>query len=438
MIETSQPQWFDPITDLNHFRDLATRIVQPFRDFPRPEGRLHAVLGGAGMGKTSLLNVLPDWLRQSNPVRSGQRLVPVLIEYRQEPDLESAKALLLRLVQQLREGVRRDLGMCTIAEGDFDSYFEGCSPAEGFRSALTFLLKQAQQASLAKGRPLRDVRLIGLVDDAEKIAHLTWAPDLFRQLRGLYARTELVSRCFDLVLAGEDRLARYFKSDASWADGRRVALCPMTPEVVLTWAREASEGQLSPKLAQDITAEGGGHPFLMRYFIHEIHGQAEQRQGWDHLWPDVVSRLAERFVKKHSDMLDTWARSLWQTDPQVTWSTYRLLADAGDAGMDVYGLEDRLEDLGLQPDVEQTLERLVWQGVVSPMPDEPYRYVAKGVFRRYFQEEQPAPEPLADETSVERVTKRRYPAKLREILTTRFNEEELRTLCFDFDLVPYQ
>jgi len=395
MTDARQSQWSDPVADLNDFRDRTSRMEHPFRDFPRPEGRLHAVLGGARMGKTSLLNVLPTWLLKE-PVRSGQHLAPTLIHYsREDGDLDSAQAFLLRLVKELREGLR-NLGLCTIAERNFEPYFEGRSPAEGFRDALAFLLNQVRQASSAEGRPLGEVRLIGLVDDAEEIARCLWAADLFRELRGLYAREELIRRRLDLVLAGEDRLARFFESGAPWADGERLSLYPMTPEVVSTWLQEASEGQLTVSLSQAIVAGSGGQPFLVRYFIHEIRRQAERRRGWDRLPPDVMDRLVGRFIQQHQDVLAAWALSLRRADPRdVTWSTYRLLAKAGSAGLEVNDVEDRLWELGLQVDVERTLERLVWQGVVSPVPDEPYRYAAEGVFCRYFQQH-PVPEPLPE------------------------------------------
>lgn len=395
MTGTPQTQWSEPVVKLDDFRDLTRRMEHPFRDFPRPEGRLHVVLGGARMGKTSLLNVLPDWLLQ-NPVRGGRRLAPSPIHYTpEEGDLDSPQAFLLRLVKQLREGLRK-LGLCTIAERNFEPYFEGRPPAEGFRDALAFLLDQVRQASSADGRPLGEVRLIGLVDNAEEMAHRPWATDLFRELRSLYARVELVRRRLDLILAGEDRLARHFESGAPWADGGHLPLCPMTPEVISAWLQEASQGQLTTSLTQAIVAESGGQPFLVRYFIHEIRRQAERRQGWDRLPPDVIDRLASRVIQQHHDVLTAWALSLRQADARdVTWSAYRLLAEAGSAGLHMNAVEDRLWDLGLQGDVEQILARLVWQGVVSPMPDEPDRFVAEGVFRRYFQQQEQgeAPKP---------------------------------------------
>ena len=93
-------QWSDPVLSLSEFRDQARRIEQPFRHFPRPDGQLFAVLGGAGMGKSSMLNVLPEWLMQK-PARSSLRLVPCLIQY--DPgDLISPGAFLLRLLVGLR------------------------------------------------------------------------------------------------------------------------------------------------------------------------------------------------------------------------------------------------------------------------------------------------------------------------------------------------
>jgi len=396
MTDVTQPQWSDPVADLNDFRDRANRMEQPFRNFPRPEGRLHAVLGGAKIGKTSLLNVLSDWLLQE-PVRSGQRLVPTPIHYHsEEGDLDSPQAFLLRLVKELREGLREQ-GLCTIAESDFEPYFEDRSPTEGFRDALAFLLEQVRRASLAEGRPMGEVRLIGLVDEAEEMARLLWTPDLFRELRGLYAREELVRRRLDLVLAGEDRLARFFESGAPWADGGRLTLNPMTPEVVSTWLQEVSEGQLPISLTQAIATESGGQPFLVRYFIHEIRRQAERRRGWDRLPPDVLDRLAVRFIQQHQAVLSSWALSLRRADPRdVTWATYRLLAQAGSSGLNVNDIEDQLWDLGLQVDVEQTLERLMWHGVVLRVSDEPTCFIAEGVFRRYFQQQEVAPEPLPE------------------------------------------
>jgi hypothetical protein len=356
------------------------------------------------MGKTSLLNVLPDWLLRE-PVRRGQHLAPTLIDYDAENgDLQSPQAFLLRVVKRLREGLR-ELGLCTIAERNFEPYFEGRTAADGFRDALTFLLDQARQASSAEGRPLRDVRLIGLVDDADEVARLPWASDLFRDLRDLYAHVEAVRRCLDLVLAGGAWLARHFGSGAPWAAGGWVSLCPMSPEAVSIWLKDASEDQLTHSLAQTVAAESGGHPFLISYFVNGILRQAERR-GWDRLPADVMDRLAGRFVQQHQNVLQGWLRSLWQADPQnVTWATYQLLAEAGAAGLDTNDVDDTLWDLGLHTDVEQTLERLVWQGVASRVSGRPDTFVAKGMFRRYCQQE-PTLAPRAESLDLPSITGR--------------------------------
>lgn len=394
MKNTERPDWSNPIATLDDFRDQAVRIEQPFREFPRTEGRLHAVLGGTGMGKTSLLNVLPKWLRLREQARRGQHLVPTLIDY-DASDLESPRAFLLRVVKRLREGLR-ELGLCTIAERNFEPYFGDHPPADGFHEALKFLLDQARQASSTKGRPLRDVRLVGLIDNADEIARQPWAFDLFYGLRDLYARKELVRHCLDLVLAGENWLARHFKNGAPWADGGCLFLCPMTPEAISVWLKDASGGQLIPPLAQAVAVESGGHPSLMSYFVHEIRRQAEDR-GWSNLPPDVTERLAGYFIQQHQDILDGWVRSLWQADsPDVLWTTYRLLVEAGDTGLEATAVEDKLwKNLGVPTNGTQTLERLVWQGIVSPVPDKPRHFAAKGVFSRYCQQRpvfEPPPE----------------------------------------------
>lgn len=405
MTDTERP-WSTPIVKLDDFRDRAVRIEQPLRDFPRTEGQLHAVLGGAGMGKTSLLNVLPEWLQLRKRTRRGQYLVPTLIDY-DKSDLKSPQFFLLQVVKCLREGLRK-LGLCTIAERNFEPYFADRPPAEGFREALNFLLEQARQASSAKGRPLRDVRLMGLIDNADEIACQTWAFDLFRDLRNLYAREELIRRYLDLVLAGENWLARYFRSGAPWADGGRLFLCPMTPEAISTWLKDVSEGQLIAPLAQAVAVESGGHPSLMSYFVYEIRRQAEDR-GWGNLPPDMTERLVGHFIQQHQDILDGWVRSLWQADPpDVLWATYRLLAEAGDAGLETAIVEDKLwKNRGVLTDGKQALERLVWQGVVSPVPDKPQNFAAKGVFRRYCQQ-RPAGEPPPESPPPPTLVARRY------------------------------
>ena len=132
MTDAERLRWSEPVTDLADFRDRAIRIEQPFQNFPQTEGRLHAVLGGAGMGKTSLLNVLPGWLLRE-PVRRGQYLAPTAIDcHGENGDLESPRAFLLLVIKRLREGLR-ELGLCTIAERNFEPYFKGRSPVDGFR-----------------------------------------------------------------------------------------------------------------------------------------------------------------------------------------------------------------------------------------------------------------------------------------------------------------
>jgi hypothetical protein len=67
------------------------------------------------------------------------------------------------------------------------------------------------------------------------MARLPWAPVLFREMRALYTREELGRRRLDLVLAGGDRLVRYFQSDAPWVDGGRFSLYPLANCVGQRW-----------------------------------------------------------------------------------------------------------------------------------------------------------------------------------------------------------
>lgn len=397
-----QSQWSHPITKLDEFRDLARRIEQPFSEFPRPQGRFFAVLGGVRMGKTSLLNVLPDWLDR-HPRRSNKRLAPAQIKYSiNEGDLDSPTNFLLCLVKQLREGLRT-LNLCTISEQNFEPFFAENSPTDGFRDAFNFLLNQASQASTKENESLANIRLIGLLDEADQIARQPWTFDLFRELRALYAREKQVSERLDLVWAGEDRLARLFASDAPWADGGRMSLGTMPQEIVSTWLQEISEGRSPPALAQAVTEQSGGHPLLVSYFVHEIQHRAGRSRGWEGLAADVLDRLAERFAETHQSALDAWMFALLQSGMRdAMWSACNLLVEAGDAGLDIDTVEDRLWNLGIKDDPEQMLKRLQWKGVALPAPNVPDRFVTGKLFRRYFQQRQDnLPQP-PEETMVTR------------------------------------
>lgn len=399
MSETSNQLWSAPLASLDGFYDLDTRLEQPFRDLPRPEGQLHAVVGGPKMGKTSLLNVLSGWLLRED-VRSGRPLAPVSIRYdREAGDLDTAGSFLLCLVRNLREGLRQ-LGLCTISEASFASYFDNKTPVEGFRDGLNYLLRQVHEVTSDRGRRLGEVRLIGLIDDAEEMARLPWAPNLFGDLRALYNQEEIVRGRLDLVLAGQGRLARYFQRGAPWAGGKVVPLNPLSPGTMADWLQEASGGRLAGPLAQAVVAESGGQPYLARYFAGELAGQAERRGGWDRLPADQMERLASGFLQQHGSVLDRCLLDIQRADPQgVTWAACRFLLDAGAAGLDAIEIEDRLwKELGQQVEADQVLSQLVWRGVVFALPEDPDRFGTAGLFRRFCQqrdlpERPPAPEP---------------------------------------------
>lgn len=386
MTEASQ-EWFAPVDRLDAFRDLKVRLEQPFGRFPYPEGRLHAVLGGAGMGKSSLLNVLPAWLTGVRE-RNGLLLVPAPVRLPEGlADTVSLRGFLIDLARQLREGLR-SFGLCTITERSFDPYFDGGNLVEGFRDALRFLLDEALRVSLARTEDsnLHHIRLIGLLDDADAIANAPWASDFFEGLRRLYRDGSVVRARLDLVMAGENSLARFFEGTGTWALEDRWPLRPIRTDTVSDWLQEISGGQLSPEMTEAILDESGGQPFLIRYFVHHLR-EAQKRSGWARLDLRTIERLARNFDTRHPRIPGAWTRSMQQVrDRAVLKALCNLLLAAGSPGVDLYEIEEQLQAQEIRIDAERLLEQLVWQGIAHPVHDQPDHFALTGVFRRCLEQ----------------------------------------------------
>ena len=304
--------------------DLVNRIVE---DLLHANGDSHAIIGGPRSGKTSLLLVLAEQLRQAAlDAENAPIPLPVYIDLR-AMTFDAAEAVFAFLLQQVYRQIKPTLrsqasDLRSARMGAESRWLEQLidSPklaAQDFEEGLLYLLDQCGSAT-------RPACLILLVDEGGKSLDQPWTPALYNQARNLLYNDEFKRRV-RLVLASSSR----FLDQSSLYD---LPLCGMLKLHTLQVFEPAALNELlayAPGLSSSaqtaIQNLSGGYPFLAQYLLYHVW-EATNGVNLDGVESAWIERIAASFLVERGFELEAWNHVLNAID----LSTYHVLSTATD------------------------------------------------------------------------------------------------------------
>lgn len=339
-----------------------------------------ALIGGRRMGKTSLLEAL---LRCFAAIAGETQPIPLFLDFTGE-GIHSTAAFFERVAQEAG----------AVLGGEAFVLAEKEPPAPAFRRWLV----AQEQAARGAGRPFR---LVLLLDECEQIVSQPWAGELHGALRFLLVG-QPTRHLLKVVMSGSQGFFEQVRQNGSPLRNVLVYhFLRVLPEEALQ--KLVAAGSLNA-VATAVALYSGGHPFLAQYLLH-------------HAWErpsEPIATIAEQFPHERGDFAN-WADGF----SDLGWQVYGLLAEQT-SGLTEPEIRAAQADLG-PGDLAQALTGLCYHGVVVEQAGV-YRSTGE-MFRRWFI----AQGGTAVAGAVDRV-------QLRQILAEKFNESELKTLCFDLGL----
>jgi hypothetical protein len=223
-----------------------------------PNGRVFELIGGAGLGKTSLLHAVQRELRaRQTPQKHGPVQVPVYVSCPRAP--VTAGMLFKEISKGLAEALNQQCGLaCDLAR----SHKAEAEAADGrLEAALTGLLEWAFAQTRQGHEPLL------LLDDLHRAGNGAGLNDLVSVLQTL-----LNQRHWGLVLASRDGLAGEWRNDVSplrMLISQQLTLAPLTRRESRALVGKAAEFGWtvepgSANLAHDLTQ---GHPYRLHWYL---------------------------------------------------------------------------------------------------------------------------------------------------------------------------
>jgi AAA+ ATPase superfamily predicted ATPase len=326
-------------------------------------GDSFALIGGRRMGKTSFLDMLLRMLKTVMQDSSHIVLpVPLLVDLAGY-SVDSLAAF-FRTVSEKAQFTLTSL--LDLPLRDAVAIGEGTPPAPAFQRTL----EQWARATMAQQG--RQLRLILLLDECEKIVGQPWAPDLYNSLRYLIVGRETRS-LFKVVMAGSHRFLTQVHQRGSPLQNvlKYQGMYVLSAQATRDLVNLPTEGILPETVVQAVARQSGGHPFLAQYLMHHLW-----EYGLENATTETVQRVAAKFPRERRDFLD-WADSLGSFSLRV----YGMLARTDKA---ISEREIRAALSPASPDLPQVLSTLQFYGLVSRDAEGVGYRVAGEMFREWF------------------------------------------------------
>ncbi len=419
----SNPFHYNRPVEPEHFVGRWPLVHRIADDLARVGGDSYAVVGGRRFGKSSLLLALQHQLaeRLKTTPRGERHILPLRLDYK-ELKLDAHYRLYARVVEELRRVLHptrppRQRGPHLPLELDdalLDRLYPSDRPSDSLDAFKQVIGDVIDRAFDAYG-PLC---LVLLLDEVEEALDRPWTETLFNQLRALIYSSALVES-LRLVIAGDDRVLKVRAQGSP--------LLNMLEPEYLAVLDEADTHQIiaraagvPPAVADAVVRQSGGHPYLTQALMHELWEKDLTRAT-----PESVEAVVHQLTFERRGILENWYNAIGPAGRV----TYAVLAQASDgAWLSVEEVKAQVTDRSIA--VPEGLTNLCYHGFAAH-DDAWHHYRCAGtLFRDWFLEEHKR----GNEEG------RAYLIRLHQMLTDRFSEEELRTLCFqlgvDYEVLP--
>ncbi len=368
MADLSQ-DWRLPVKETAQFMGYGQRITGPFADFPTPQqGRLRMLLGGRKAGKTSVLHLLARELMGRPRLADAPYLVPVYIAL-DAPAITSREETYQRLISEFFNALKKEpLRLCVLQEETLGAILRPTKSntitIHSFVNALRYLVDTSRTARDLAGQVIGELRLIGLLDNADSLAGVSWLSELLSDLSALFFGNLAVEANIrlDLVIASRGPFYTNLATVGGWqepSDELRVLLEPLSDSECGTWLNTHAPG-LHDQAVAAICYWCGGHPYLVRAFVQYI-GQASGRQ-WNAVDAASATEVAHEQVESLSILAD-WASDLSDLARQA----YRLVFASSADGLSAPQLRRQLRQTmpKIAPlDISRSMDELLWTGII--------------------------------------------------------------------------
>jgi len=290
-------------------------------------GDSHAIIGGPRSGKTSILRVVEEQLRQPTQYETGDYLpVPVYIDFKAAL-FDSAEAVFAFLLQQVYHqintaiyslGIEMQPPRARASHHWFTELINAPKLAQqDFEVCMLYLLDQLEGN-------VKSVRLILLLDESGKSLDQPWTNALYMQARNLLSVVEFNQRV-RLVLASSYRfLEQTVLNDLPLCGMLKLHCLQAFDQIALDQLLAFVPG-LPVTTQMAIRCQSGGHPFLTQYLLYHVW---ERTKGMNFEYVDVtqIDNLVAGFLHQYAFELESWFHLLSASDI-VVYRTLSLAAD---------------------------------------------------------------------------------------------------------------
>ncbi len=394
MVDMPQ-DWRAPVKQVEQFMGYSQRIAEPFRDFPLPQqGRPWVVLGGRKAGKTSLLHMLAQTLSRRPRTADTACLVPVYITL-DAPAITNRDEAYQRLVTEFFSTLKKEpLRLCVLQEDTVNTILRppktNTITINSFVNAVRYLVDTSRTARDMAGQVIGELRLIGLLDNADDLASASWLSEFLSDLGALFFGNLAMEANLrlDLVIASRGPFYDSLAAIRSWqekSDELRVILEPVSFSDVSTWLHREAVG-LSDLAVDAMARWCGGHPYLVRQLQQQVGLACRYR--WETMDVQTIDDIAREQVETLPVLAD------WKADlTDAAREAWRLLVNAGPGGLNALQLRRQLRQMlrNVAPqDIGRGVDQLLWSGFVQRDPSNPPVLLPGGQLIREYLQLEPA------------------------------------------------
>lgn len=343
-------------------------------DLSAPTPKSSVVFGGRRCGKTSLLDKLGRAL-QSLTATNGQQMVRCYLNPQCGRSLESSSDFFLWVLEVLSEAWETQWGLA--ADSVIQS-LQAIYNTDSVRRGPPGAFIRAFRSLDTRGKRLR---LIILLDEAEKIFVTDWGNDLRANLRWLLSDSAIKTEVA-LVMAGSTQMYVKVREQDSPLENilDRNLLPPLTHNATLSLAQQPNAGRLPECVAEAVWEQSGGQPCIAQFILHTLwqktRGSVEQATVSD---VQTATRDFERVTRHFS----AWTKALNANGNAM----YGFLLEREERGAETTPYTTLRQHFQVWSiDVfDRTLDTLLYHNLVHCQEDlEPQYYTIGQAYRTWF------------------------------------------------------